>query len=350
MDFSLEQINVPNYNSSPCVSTQICTNQIDSESNIQTSRIIDTRDIAVQVCTGDIFLPFVSLLDTEVKLTTMTGIPTFKILDKIVELFSNKYPDIRTHQLNIRERIILVFIKLKQDLSFSVLAILFKNVSLSTCRSIYLSTIPLLANIFDNLIYWPSKSEIMSNIPYCFEKFKNVRVILDCTEVTVQKPKCLSCRIKLYSNYKSNFTLKFLIGVAPAGLITFVSKPYGGRASDNVIFEQSNLIVLMDRQDAIMVDRGFKIDNLCNEKGITLIRPPFLKGKRQFTKEEALETKDIASARVHIERINQRIKVFKIFQNKFSWGHAYLAHDIITIICGICNLGSPIFSNEKFNH
>lgn len=189
----------------------------------------------------------------------------------------------------------------------------------------------------------------MSNIPYCFEKYKNVRVVLDFTEITVQKPKCLSCRIKLYSTYKSNFTIKYLIGISPAGLITFVSKPYGGRASDNVIFEQSNLISLMDRQDALMVDRGFKIDNICIEKGINLIRPPFLKGKYQFTREEALEAKSIASARVHIERINQRIKVFKIFQNKFCWGHAHLAHDIMIIISGICNLGSPIFSADKFN-
>lgn len=131
-------------------------------------------------------------------------------------------------------------------------------------------------------------------------------------------------------------------------MITFVSKPYGGRASD-VIFEQSNLISLMDRQDALMVDRGFKIDNICNKKGITIIRPPFLKGKNQFTREEALEFKSIASARVHIERINQRIKVFKIVQNKFCWGHAHLAHDIMIIISGICNLGSPIFSADKFN-
>lgn len=97
-----------------------------------------------------------------------------------------------------------------------------------------------------------------------------------------------------------------------------------------------------------MVDRGFKIDDLCNEKGVTLIRPPFLKGKSQFTKSEALFTKEIASARVHIERVNQRLKIFKILQNKFHWGHAHLAHDIMIIISGICNLSSPIFASNKF--
>lgn len=145
----------------------------------------------------------------------MTGIPTFEILNKIVELLSNRYSDCRAHSLSVKERIILVFLKLKQDLSFAGLQVFFKNISVRACRSIYLSTVPLISEIFENLIYWPSKEEISKSIPYCFSKFPNVRIILDCTEISVQKPKCLSCRIKLYSNYKSTFTLKFVIGVFP---------------------------------------------------------------------------------------------------------------------------------------
>jgi len=101
--------------------------------------------------------------------------------------------------------------------------------------------IPQLAQIFKTLVYWPSRQEISLNTPYCFDKFTNVRVILDCTEVSLQRPTCLTCRIKCYSNYKSTYTLKFLIGI-PAGIITYISKPYGGRCSDKAIFEQSNLV------------------------------------------------------------------------------------------------------------
>lgn len=185
-------------------------------------------------------------------------------------------------------------------------------------------------------------------MPYCFKKFPNTRVVLVCTEIQIQKPKCLSCRIKLYSNYKSTFTLKFLIGVSPGGLITYISQPYGGRASDRSLFVQSGLIQKMNSSDAIMVDKGFLIDDLCMSKNIQIIRPPFLKNKIQFSKSEALLNKDIASARVHIERINQRLKVYKILQNKFMWSHNYLAYDIITIIGGICNLSFQIFANDKF--
>lgn len=300
---------------------------------------------AVQVTSGDIFTSFLSMIDTQPKLITMTGIPSFILLNKICELFSTNFPDKRTHNLDIKGRIVLVFTKLKQDLSFAVLAVLFKNISVSSCRQIYLSTIPLLSCLLKNCIYWPSNDEIVSNLPNCFKDFPNVRVILDCTEITIQKPKCLSCRIKLYSNYKSNYTLKFMLGVSPGGLITFISKAYGGRASDNVIFKQSNIVQLMNEHDAIMVDKGFQIDDTCNEYNLILIRPPFLRCKKLFSKEEALLSRNIASARVHIERINQRIKTLKIFQNKFQWAHANLANDIITIISAICNLSKPI---DKF--
>lgn len=160
----------------------------------------------------------------------MTGIPTYEILDHIVNLYFKVYPDSRSHRLSIKERIILVFLKLKQDLSFAVLAILFKAVSGETCRAIYNSILPLLANILKPLIYWPSKTEIISNIPGCFKKFEDTRVVLDCTEISVQSPKCLSCRIKLYSNYKGTFTIKFSVGISPGGLITYISKPYGGES------------------------------------------------------------------------------------------------------------------------
>ncbi|CAI6372743.1 unnamed protein product [Macrosiphum euphorbiae] len=65
--------------------------------------------------------------------------------------------------------------------------------------------------------------------------------------------------------------------------------------------------------------------------------------------DEALRNRDIASARVHIERINQRLKTFKILQYKFPWALAHLSSDIMILIEAICNMSPPIFSNDKFN-
>lgn len=59
-------------------------------------------------------------------------------------------------------------------------------------------------------------------------------------------------------------------------------------------------------------------------------------------------TNDIARARVYIERINQRLKIFKIFYNKYLWSHAHLAFDIMNIIYRICNLCVPIFGEDRY--
>lgn len=105
----------------------------------------------------------------------------------------------------------------------------------------------------------------------------------------------------------------------------------------------------MAELDAIMVVKGFQIDNICNQHNVPLIEPPFLKGKKQFSKSKAFLSRDIANARIYIERINQRIKTFNILQTKFPYAHVNLANDIIYITCGICNLNEPIFVNDKFN-
>ena len=76
--------------------------------------------------------------------------------------------------------------------------------------------------------------------------------------------------------------------------------------------EKSDLVNVLQAGDAIMVNRGFLIDEICDLNSWKLIRPPFLRDKKQFTKAEANETAKIASARVHIERPNQRLKVFRI--------------------------------------
>lgn len=76
-------------------------------------------------------------------------------------------------------------------------------------------------------------------------------------------------------------------------------------------------------------------------------RPPFLKGKQQFSSTEALLNKSIASARVHIERVNQHIKIFSIL-NKFLSSLTSKVDEIFFIICAIVNLSVPILAIDKF--
>ena len=46
----------------------------------------------------------------------------------------------------------------------------------------------------------------------------------------------------MYSNYKKHSTVKFLLCCSPLGVVTFLSKAWGGRASDVEIVRSSGFI------------------------------------------------------------------------------------------------------------
>lgn len=49
------------------------------------------------------------------------------------------------------------------------------------------------------------------------QQFPNTRVILDATEVPVEKPKYVISQTSTWSNYKRQNTLKTMIGCSPRG-------------------------------------------------------------------------------------------------------------------------------------
>jgi hypothetical protein len=136
--------------------------------------------------------------------------------------------------------------------------------------------------------------------------------------------------------------------VAASGLVTYLSKPYGGRASDKAIFNLENLLSKLDPHDAIMVDKGFLIETECAKANVKLKRPPFLRKKKQLSKEEATQTAVIARARVHVERSIQHIKQFRACRNVVPWKLLAEIKNIMMVVVALTNLSPPILANDKF--
>ena len=152
-------------------------------------------------------------------------------------------------------------------------------------------------------------------MPSCFkETYPTCRVIIDYTEFKVEEPPEVPQRVHFYSHYKKGFTIKVLVGCTPAGKISFVSKCFGGRSTDAQITNKSGFLKLLEPNDLILADKGFPdIKTSLDESGkqVVLVMPPFLR-KDTFTADEVVETKKIAGVRIHIERVNQRIKIYRI--------------------------------------
>ncbi|XP_043466303.1 uncharacterized protein LOC122501101 [Leptopilina heterotoma] len=319
-----------------------------SNVELQNNKENRTNDIGVQVSSGDFTYTLKSFIKTEKDLMTMCNIKSFNILNKLAELIDNHYPT-KKRLLNTTESIVLTTAKLKLDISFQALGVFFYHISDVTIRNIFYEYVKKLSSILQSVLVRVPKEEILQNMPKCFEDFSSTTSVLDCTEIKIQKPKCLKCRIKFYSHYKGDLTVKFMTEVSPAGIITTVSESFGGRASDKCIFNHTGVLNhLESTRDSVMVDKGFLIEGECEKRRINLIRPPFLRNKKQLPEREANINRKIASARVHIERMNQRIKQFNILNNKLPWHLINYVDDIFCICCGLANLGTPILADDKF--
>ena len=85
------------------------------------------------------------------------------------------------------------------------------------------------------------------------------RVIIDCTEIFIEMASTFRCQSATYSGYKSHNTAKGLIGISPAGAVTFVSDLYAGRSSDKQITKDCGILDLLEEGDSIMADKSFEI-------------------------------------------------------------------------------------------
>ena len=117
----------------------------------------------------------------------------------------------------------LVFMRLRLGLLEQDLVQRF-CVSVSTVSRLLITWYNVLAVNPKHLIVWPSKEVIAANMPDCFKKFPNTRIIIDCTEFFIQLLSSLVNQTITCSSYKSHNTFKLLVGISPTGVVTFLSK------------------------------------------------------------------------------------------------------------------------------
>ncbi|KAL9973404.1 hypothetical protein ACROYT_G019860 [Oculina patagonica] len=131
------------------------------------------------------------------------------------------------------------------------------------------------AEIFKELDVFPSKEIVKIHLPECFrKKYSTTTLIIDATEIYIEKPNNPEAQQVTFSSYKNNNTLKALVGIVPKGRISFVSTLYGGSISDKELTQKSGLIEKLQYGDVIMTDRGYDIEicKLCECDGINIKR------------------------------------------------------------------------------
>ncbi|XP_048749122.1 uncharacterized protein LOC125661232 [Ostrea edulis] len=195
---------------------------------------------------------------------------------------------------------------------------------------------------------WPSREKILQHMPNDFKvSYPKTRIIIDCTEIFSERPSSLALASKTFSTYKSHNTWKGLVGIAPNGSITFISSLYSGCMSDVEITKRCGLIELMETGDQIMADKGFVLNNVLKDTGISVATPHFLCADGQFTASQIEDNQKIASLRIHVERHIKRVKEYKLLQSTVPLSIAGSVNQLWTVANLLTLFRRPLIKQKK---
>ena len=191
--------------------------------------------------------------------------------------------------LQWRIKLLITLLKLKHNVSFDMLGYM-NSIGQSTAADYFWKWVDIMYIKLKFLTQMQDCDYVYDNIPNVFKlKFPRLTSIIVCFEIFVESPSSLSCRAHLYSQYKRHCTIKVLISCTPLGAFNYISKCYGGRASDIQITRKSGFTTSKYRMpgDQILADREFTLkDDFAAGASAELLIPAFTRGKSQLSAKE----------------------------------------------------------------
>ncbi|XP_003391888.1 PREDICTED: uncharacterized protein LOC100632435 [Amphimedon queenslandica] len=267
-----------------------------------------------------------------------TGLTQYSLFIELFELLKPLVPEKRDYlsHLSLIDEFFGVLMKLRlgvphQDIAYRL------NVTEWTVSNFFHKWLDVMCIELKCLIPWPDDEQLRKNMPQSFRKhYMDVKCIVDCFEIFIERPTSFVARAATYSNYKKHNTVKVFIAISPTGSICFISKGWGGRVSDKVITSKCGFMQKLCRGDAVMADRGFNIVDELAVIGAKLIIPAFTRGKKQLSQKEVEETRQIAKRRIHVERVIGNLrKKYKILSATLPISLIKAKHDQPDSLCTI---------------
>ncbi|KAK0149998.1 THAP domain-containing protein 4 [Merluccius polli] len=311
--------------------------------------------------------------DNDTMVQELTGLPSFA---KLIIVFNFLSTFLKVGKsITPFQCLILTLMRLRLNVPLHFLAFFF-GISKSTSVRVFNNTLDVMFFRLSELILWPSKEQIQISLPMCFRNnFKNCTSIIDCFEIFIEKSSnlryhaCYGTRnwdpkaghreaktgAQTYSQYKHHNTVKFLISITPQGVISYVSKGWGGRTSGKHITENCGYLDKLSPGDVILADRGFNVKDTMGLYCAQLKIPAFTKGKAQMHPLELEATRGLAAVRIHVERVIGLVRnKYTILQTTIpltlcqasSHGEPTSIDKIVTVCCALCNVCPSIVPTE----
>lgn len=191
---------------------------------------------------------------------------------------------------------------------------------------------------------WPTREQVReSMLPAIFQesKYVDTRVVFEYAELRHEDTSTRLLKSQSYKDYKSSYTYKGLIGLAPNGAVTFASRLLAHSLSDAELLLKSGILQLCEKDDAVLVDVDFVIGDVCTEHGIKMYHSPYKYGEPYSQASEVVSVEEITRLRAHVDPVIKRIHENVIFHH-IPDNIKEAVSQMWVVACLICNFQNPI--------
>ncbi|KAM7291814.1 hypothetical protein ISCGN_028385 [Ixodes scapularis] len=287
--------------------------------------------------------------------SSSTGLPTFSVLSALFSLASPLVRHTANSSLSLFQEMLLFFRKLRFNSPLQELARRY-GVSQATASRIFNRWLDVFFVVAGDLVHWPNAWCLRQTVPMAFRDCFGTRVpiILDCFEIVLNSPSCQIARASTLSPRTKRNAAKYLVGIVPQGVATFVSKGYGGGVSNEALMEHCGILDRLEPGDLVLVDGGFMA---ARGAGLQCAELVVNEGRKQLSCRDVESTEEFSDVCAHVERLIGSVRdKYSILASQIPIEFVTTSENatvttldkLVVVCCAFCNLCPSIMPFEQY--
>ncbi|XP_077437124.1 uncharacterized protein LOC144060999 isoform X2 [Vanacampus margaritifer] len=244
-----------------------------------------------------------SLRNDAEKVKFYTGLPNFFVLETVMLLLAPHMDTIRNAKLSKFQQLLLTLMRLRLDLRNQDLAYRFGVKVGTVVRTVHHVVTIMSSTLVPTAVFWPSRAELRKNLPAALRSScPDCAVIVDCFTVPCEGP---VARGNEQDAAVAGNVLNYLIGVAPQGVVTFISKGVLGDFSPRNLAESSGFLCKLLPGDVVLANRDLDITDAVAARGARFGITDCFQHDQSLT---AGSPPDTIGVQAHVERVVSMVR------------------------------------------
>nr|XP_046260298.1 uncharacterized protein LOC124067195 [Scatophagus argus] len=253
-----------------------------------------------------------SLRNDAEKVKFYTGLPNYFVLETVMWLLAPHMDGMKNVKLSKFQQLLLTLMRLRLDLRNQDLAYRFGVKVGTVTRTVHQMVSIMSSTLVPTAVFWPSRAELRKNLPAALRaSHPDCAVIIDCFTVPFEEPVSRGNQQQQQQRVVPNSqgvgtsynVLKYLIGVAPQGVVTFVSRGVLGNVSDKSLAEGCGLLCKLLPGDVVLASRDLDIADSVAARGALFKIAGSSEGSPP-----ADTSSETASVQRHVDRVISMVK------------------------------------------